>query len=135
MSEQLGIDVPSELLTQFSQETADILEQSVDDLDVDSLVSHIPLALRLSRGVDYTKEIARRQRDLSAEQASCPDGLSPNDVRLDVDNFGVFSIRLKQAIEADEKALQDLQELVESKTLEESSIKAPIVFYSINVND
>ena len=87
--------------------------QQADDLDVNSLVKPIPLALRLTRGVDYTVEVARRQRDLSADQASCPDGLSPNDVRLDVDNFGVFSIRLRKAIEASDKALKDLKELVQ----------------------
>ena len=69
--------------------------QNAEDLDNDALVKPIPLALRLTRGIDYTMQIARKQRDLSSESAKCPDGLTPNDVRLDVDNFGVFSISLK----------------------------------------
>jgi len=91
--------LPDFVVPDLTREEEEILAIPVEELSKEQLFSKVRLAARLSKGVDYVLELAKRQRSvLTEEAAAAEDGRLPVETRVELDAYRSVRIEFTEEI-------------------------------------
>lgn len=95
----------------MTQEQIRILDKPVKDLTEEEAFANIPLACRLTKGIDYVNQINDKQIQILTERAANADSDEmPPEVRVDMDNFRGIQLAFTQTMKIPDSVIDEMQE-------------------------
>lgn len=96
----------------MNEEQKELLKAPVESIPPQFMFVPIPLAGRITKGVDNLKQVVQKQRDILAKQATVPKEERPPETRVQVDNFRGVKVGFTEKIKVSGDAAKTVKDQV-----------------------